>query len=1197
MTGAAKTSLAGRIGLATLLVLTVGGVAHAQTGIALVNETFTGASVPDPNFTVQGRTCLTGASGPPPAGSANIPQCPASQTGPVPPRGVVPGYLEFTDAANNEAGSILYNRPIPSSAGVVATFDQWQYGGNGADGISFFLVDGATTLTATGGLGGSLGYAQRFTTEPGVKGAYLGIGFDAFGNFYNDGENRGTGCAMKPPFLPNQSTTVPGVITLRGPGNGLTGYCWLGSTTTMTTPPVSNLGGSLRASTLAAGRRSIALTVSPAPSPRVTVSIDFFDGRGPRTVLDIPAPPNPPATYKFGWSGSTGGQNDIHLIRDVVVKTVVALNQLNLVKQIDRTNPLPNPIVVGSVIPYQFILTNTGLQTLTGLTVTDPQVTGLTCPTDRIDPAPAPTSTVVCRGSHVITQADLDAGQLVNTATSTAVDPASNQIASNPSSVTLPLGTTPRVALQKFVDTPGPYVVGQSIAYRYNVSNTGTVTLTNPTVTDDKGFPVTCAPPTTLVPGGAFNSSTTCTGTYVIKAADINLTTGLLTNTATATAQATGGSVTSAPASQTIPVGVDIAVTKTVDNASPILGQIVTFTVTATNNGPGNATGLTLSDLIPPALFSAAVPPPGTSYDTMSGVWTIGNLPSGQSQTLQISVQAGLNPFTNVASVATLTQPYLHLNNHTPQSTITPLSNADLDVEKAVDNPTPAVDQQVTFTVTLSNLGPSPAIGVVLNDLLPTGLSFVSATPSQGNYDPVAGVWTVGNLPVSPPPAPPATLLITALVTQPGTLVNTATVTATNDPAGASASATVTASRIAELVIGKSDGLTSVLAGTSLTYTIVVSNLGPTNVVGATVADTFPGTALLQNVSWTCATTAGTATCGTASGTGDIATTVDLPVGAAVIFTVAATVNPAAATGTLTNMATVTPPAGTTDPDPTNDTSTDNTTITPSADVTLAKTLTAPAPPAQAAPGQDVMFALVVTNHGPSTATNVVVTDPPVTGLDFVSSDVCAAFPCPLGDPAPDATRTINVTFHIPSNYTGPNLITNIATATSLTPDPLPGNNTGQASVSHGAPIADLSVTKDNGAQTAVPGTQTTYTIVVSNNGPSDVTGATVTDTPPVTLTNVTWTCTAVQPNACGQPNGTDVIATTVTIMSGRSVTFSLTGKVAPDATGQLINRVVAQVPPGVVDPTPSEATDTDTLTPMADVAIIKKGPPVIVPG
>ena len=58
-----------------------------------------------------------------------------------------------------------------------------------------------------------------------------------------------------------------------------------------------------------------------------------------------------------------------------------------------------------------------------------------------------------------------------------------------------------------------------------------------------------------------------------------------------------------------------------------------------------------------------------------------------------------------------------------------------------------------------------------------------------------------------------------------------------------------------------------------------------------------------------------------------------------------------------------------------------------------------------------------------------------------------------------------------------------------------------------------------------------------------------------------------------------------------------LTGTVAPDATGQLINHVTAQNPPTVADPTPSEATDTDEITPMADLSIVKRGPPVVVPG
>ena len=61
---------------------------------------------------------------------------------------------------------------------------------------------------------------------------------------------------------------------------------------------------------------------------------------------------------------------------------------------------------------------------------------------------------------------------------------------------------------------------------------------------------------------------------------------------------------------------------------------------------------------------------------------------------------------------------------------------------KTVSNPTPNVGDQITFTVTLSNQGPDAATGVQVTDLLPAGLTFVSATPSQGTYNNVSGVWT-----------------------------------------------------------------------------------------------------------------------------------------------------------------------------------------------------------------------------------------------------------------------------------------------------------------------------------------------------------------------------------------------------------------------------------------------------------------------
>ena len=105
--------------------------------------------------------------------------------------GMIPGYLQFTDARDQRAGDILYDRPIPATAGLIVTFDQWQYGGTGADG-AIFLLPGRwrTPLTQTGGRGGSLGYAQH-NAEPGILYGVLGLGLDAFGNYYNDNENRG----------------------------------------------------------------------------------------------------------------------------------------------------------------------------------------------------------------------------------------------------------------------------------------------------------------------------------------------------------------------------------------------------------------------------------------------------------------------------------------------------------------------------------------------------------------------------------------------------------------------------------------------------------------------------------------------------------------------------------------------------------------------------------------------------------------------------------------------------------------------------------------------------------------------------------------------------------------------------------------------------------------------------------------------
>ncbi|HYL06514.1 MAG TPA: DUF11 domain-containing protein, partial [Thermoanaerobaculia bacterium] len=156
-----------------------------------------------------------------------------------------------------------------------------------------------------------------------------------------------------------------------------------------------------------------------------------------------------------------------------------------------------------------------------------------------------------------------------------------------------------------------------------------------------------------------------------------------------------------------------------------------------------------------------------------------------------------------------------------------------------------------------------------------------------------------------------------------GTLSNTATVTFAGDPnpANDSATDTDTLSPQADLAITKTDGVTTALAGGAVTYTITASNAGPSDAPGATVTDTFPGT---LTCTWTCGG-AGGGTC-TASGSGNIADTVNLPVGGSVTYTASCTIDPAA-TGTLSNTATVAAPGGVTDPTPGNNSATDTDTV------------------------------------------------------------------------------------------------------------------------------------------------------------------------------------------------------------------------------------------------------------------------------
>src|SRR5262249_48157535 len=302
--------------------------------------------------------------------------------------------------------------------------------------------------------------------------------------------------------------------------------------------------------------------------------------------------------------------------------------------------------------------------------------------------------------------------------------------------------------------------------------------------------------------------------------------------------------------------------------------------------------------------------------------------------------------------------------------------------------------------------------------------------------------------------------------------------------------------------------------GAAFTYTIVVSNAGPSNVSNAQVQDLLP--APLAAFTWTCTPSGTGASCGTPTGTGNINALVTLPVGTTATFTVTGTV-PAATTGALTNTATVTPPVGVTDPVPSNDSAT-NTNPTGGAQANLGITKTSS--PNPYVPGAPLSYTIVVSNAGPSDVTNARVQDAlpaPLASFTWTcapsgtgaacgtasgSGNIDALVTLPVG-----TTARFIVSGTVPSATTG--TLTNTATVTPPpgVADPIPGNNSA-TDTSAAGPQADLTISKAGTPSPYVPGAPLTYTIVVTNAGPSDVTGARVQDALPAPLASFTWTCT-----------------------------------------------------------------------------------------
>ena len=363
-------------------------------------------------------------------------------------------------------------------------------------------------------------------------------------------------------------------------------------------------------------------------------------------------------------------------------------------------------------------------------------------------------------------------------------------------------------------------------------------------------------------------------------------------------------------------------------------------------------------------------------------------------------------------------------------------------------------------------------------------------------------------------------------------LVNTATAT---DPASPPASGSDSDARtaVAALAVTKTDGSATYTPGGTATYTVVVTNAGPSNAASVTVTDPLPaGVTLGANA---VCVASGTSNCGTVTGTtgqasfGTTGATVAAGAGNALTFTVPVAFASSLTTNPLVNTATATdpasPPASGSDSDA----------LAAQVALNVVKTDGS----ATYTPGGTATYTITVTNGGPSSATNVTLTDALPAGVTLTANATCVATGTAACGTVTGTTGQTSVgatgasvapgaanklVFTVPVAFAASMVadpVINSATATDLASSGPGSTATGTDTDSRSATIA-LSVVKTDGSATYTPGGTATYTVTVTNGGPSVATNLTLTDSLPagVTLT-ANASCVASGVATCGTVTGT----------------------------------------------------------------------------
>ncbi len=805
----------------------------------------------------------------------------------------------------------------------------------------------------------------------------------------------------------------------------------------------------------------------------------------------------------------------------------------------------------------------------------------------------------------------------------------------------------------------GPVLAGDTIAYTITVANAGPsdsqavsmsdIVPANTTFVSD----AQTSGPTFTLTSPAVGGTGTITGTIgtlalgasasftvVVLVTPSTPTGTIISNTANVTAATFDPNL--ANNSQTVTTNVatqaDLSLTKTAASGPILAGDTIAYTITVANAGPSDSQTVSMSDIVPAnTTFVSDAQTSGPTFTltspavggtgTITG--TIGTLALGASASFTVvvlvtpSTPAG-TIISNTANVTAATfDPNLANNSQTVTTSVA--TQADLSLTKTATGGPVIVGNDITYTITVANAGPSDSQAVVMSDVVPANTTFVSdaqtsgptftlTSPAVGGTGTITG--TIGTLALGASAS--FTVVVQVAPSTPiGTIIsNTADVTATTfDPNLANNSQTVTTPSApvpgTDLSLTKTTAAGPVLAGDTIAYTITVANAGPSDSQAVSMSDIVPANTTFVSDAQTSGPTF-TLTSPAVGGTGTITGTIGtLALGASASFTVVVLVTPSTPTGTIiSNTANVT--AATFDPNLANNSQTVTTNVATQADLSLTKT--AASGPILA--GDTIAYTITVANAGPSDSQAVAMSDIVPANTTFVSDAQTSGPTFTLTSPAVGGTGTITgtigtlalgasasftvVVLVTPSTPTG-TIISNTANVTAATFDPNLANNS-QTVTTNVATQADLSLTKTATGGPVIVGDDITYTITVANAGPSDSQTVAMSDIVPANTTFVSDAQTSGPTFTLTSPavGGTGTITGTIgTLALGASASFTVVVLVTPSTPAGTIISNTANVTAATFDPNLANNSQTVTtnVATQADLSLTKTatGGPVIV--